>query len=106
MDWLFASPIRLPLALVLAVLAVVVNVQGWRTFLLGIRDPDHPDQSRRVILGFRNWILSLSLIAFAGGLWARETWPLILGVVFLAEELLETGTMLKAQGFRKRPRTS
>lgn len=96
MSGLFQSPWDVLLPVVLLAAAVPIAVAGTRRFRRGVKSPNHPRQTRWVVEGFRGWFIALSLVAFAGGLYTHTTWPLIVGAIFLGEELLETGIMTLA----------
>ena len=96
MKFLFDSPQNyVGLALCL-IGAVVSYVRGTRSFIWGIRNPDHPRQSLKVVRGFRGWIVGTALLFAAGGIWYEVTWPLWFALVFVGVELLETGIMIFA----------
>ncbi len=96
MDWFFQSSQDRILAAVLLVLATWMFARGIRLVAKGFRNPDHPQQTLRVVRGFRRGITAIATAFFAGGLYFHATWPLIFGAVFLGEELLETGIMILA----------
>jgi len=96
MNILFDSPQNyIGLALCL-IGAVVSYVRGTRSFIWGIRNPDHPQQSLKVVRGIRGWIVGAALLFAAGGIWYEVTWPLWFALVFVGVELLETGIMIFA----------
>lgn len=94
MNWLFQSPWDVMIAVVFAAAAIPVYVAGTIRFRRGIKNPGHASQTRWVVEGFRGWIVALSFIAFAAGSYTHTTWPLIVGAIFLGEELVETGIMM------------
>lgn len=63
-------------------------------FSRGLKNLDHPSQTLWVVRGIRGFIVALALISLAGGIYFDKTWPLLFGLVFLGEELLETGIMV------------
>ncbi|HET7853994.1 MAG TPA: hypothetical protein VFM04_06025 [Candidatus Methylomirabilis sp.] len=79
------------LATLFSVLAVGAAWRGARLFLRGVREADHPSASLWVVRGIRAVIVTVAMGAFAGGLLYNQGWLLIFGVVFLGEELYETG---------------
>lgn len=81
------------LAVVLWAAAAAVDVVGVRLLVRGARSAGHPDQSRRVVKGFRRLILGGGLICFGQGLWLDKTALHAVGLVFLGEELVETQLM-------------
>jgi hypothetical protein len=78
------------LAGVLAVLTALCAVWGTRRLARGLRHGASLD----VIRGIRAWCVALAAIALAAGLLTRQTGFLVLGGVFLAEELYETGLVV------------
>jgi hypothetical protein len=96
LSWVFERPFDLILPVALLVLAVWFFVRGTRLLSRGLNNPEHPSQTLWVVRGFRGGITALAVIAFAGGIYFHTKWPLLLGAVFLGEELLETGVMILA----------
>lgn len=96
-QWLATHPpFREALAAGFMAVAGACLVRGCRLLVLGLRQPDYPDQSARVVRGVRLGIVAIGLLFLAGGFhWAAE-WPFIFSAVFLGEELFETGIMLLA----------
>jgi len=98
MDW---DPILdPPVTRVLAVMSLAPLPwrarRGLRLYRQGATSAGHPHQSRWVIRGIRDWILCSALLSFAIGLWFRSTPALVFGLVFVGEEIVETGVMLLA----------
>ena len=81
------SPLREIVAVSLALAGVLFAIRGTRYLRRGLSAAVSLD----VIRGVRGWVIGLTMAAFAGGLFASETGLLVLGAVFLAEELYETG---------------
>ena len=94
MSLLQDSPAELILIVLLLAGAAAVAVRGTRLFSLGLRDPDHPDQTLRVVRGMRGGIIAIALIFLALGVHFSNRLLLIFGAIFLGEELLETGIMI------------
>jgi hypothetical protein len=69
------------------------GVRGVRLILHALRDADHPRASLDLIRGIRGIGTALAAAAVAGGLLSGQTGWLVLGAVFLAEELYETGVV-------------
>ncbi len=88
MEFIFEPPANLILAALLSAVAVASAWRGTRLFLKGLRNPDLPSGPLWVVRGIRGWI-----VALAGGVLYYEAWPLIIGLIFLGEELLETGVV-------------
>ncbi len=80
-------------ALLLALGGAWAAIRGVRLFVRGYRDADHPSASLRVIRGIRGLVVAVGTWALAGGLLFGQTWLLVFGAVFLAEELYETGVV-------------
>ena len=96
MELLYQSPQNWLLACVLVSMAFASAWFGTKNFTTGIRYPDRPDQTLRVVRGIRGGIIAIALTSIAAGLLSTTTWPVIFGLVFLGEELLETGIMVLA----------
>ena len=69
-------------------------VHGARLFVAGARHADDPGSSLRVVRGIRGLVVAVAAWALAGGLVFEQTWLLVFGGVFLAEELSETGVVV------------
>ncbi len=93
MEFIFEPPANLILAALLSAVAVASAWRGTRLFLKGLRNPDLPSGPLWVVRGIRGWIVALAMSALAGGVLYYEAWPLIIGLIFLGEELLETGVV-------------
>lgn len=97
MDWLAEHrPFALTIAVALGLAAALMFRGGFALLAAGLRDPDHPDQSLRVVRGLRRGIIAIGLLFLAGGFYWNITWPFIFAAVFLGEELFETGIMILA----------
>lgn len=99
---LLPSPWPTIVAIVFVLLAVVLTVRGIRHSARSFRSPGHEKQSQWMIRGIRDHILAIGLMCFAVGLWRWSAPWLLFGLVFLAEEIVETGIMLIALR-RRRP---
>jgi hypothetical protein len=64
---------------------------GARLILRALRRADEPSSSLTLIRGIRGLVVGVALWALAGGVVFAQTWLLVFGGVFLAEELYETG---------------
>ncbi|HSG99508.1 MAG TPA: hypothetical protein VLB27_05635 [candidate division Zixibacteria bacterium] len=106
MHWFFESPQSEFLAALCLPCAVWAYWRGVRSFWTGFRNPDHPDQSLLVVKGFRGAIVATALLFIGGGLYWSATWAVLFGLVFVGEELFETGIMMFAlkRGARQRSR--
>jgi hypothetical protein len=68
-------------------------VRGARLVLRALRTADDASSSLSLIRGIRGIVVAIALWALAGGLVFTQTWLLVFGAVFLAEELYETGVV-------------
>ena len=96
-----------PAVAVLLVLAGAwAGFRGVRLFVRGVRDADHESASLWVVRGIRGTVVAVGAAALAGGLLSGQTWLLVFGVIFIAEELYETGVLaLILRRSRGGPRT-
>jgi hypothetical protein len=88
-----------------AVVGIGAAVRGARLLAWGLRDADDEASSLRVIRGIRGLVVAVGLWALAGGVLLEQTWLLVFGAIFLAEEIYETGVVilvLRAQARRIR----
>lgn len=95
-NFLFLLPAKVVLVAACAAGVVLFGVRAARLLRLGITSHGHPSQSMWVVRGGRAGILAISCVAFGGGILFEATWALLFGVVFMGEELLETGTYILA----------
>jgi fatty acid desaturase len=94
--------IRIGLAVAGLLLAILMQFRAAKHLRRGIGSPGHERQSEWVIRGFRDGILAIGLVCAAIAA-ARWSWPWALfAIVFLGEELVETGIMLLATKRRRR----
>ena len=84
------------LAIALLAAAILFHVRGWVHFRRGLARAGHADQSRLVIRGFRGWILAAGFLSFAAGVHYHDGKWIAFALVFLFEEIIETGVMLLA----------
>ena len=89
-------PIYVMLAALLWLLAAGALWRGMRRLVTGLRAIDHPASALQVVRGLRGLILAVSLAALGGGMLCASTGLLVFGVIFLGEELYETGVVLLA----------
>jgi hypothetical protein len=82
------------LAVAGALVAAGAAVRGARLLAGGLRDAEAPDGSLRVVRGIRGIVVAVGLWALAGGVLLGQTWLLVFGAIFLAEELYETGLLV------------
>lgn len=84
------------LAALLWLLATGALWQGVRQLAIGLREIDHPASALRVVRGLRGVIVAVSVAALGGGVLWTSTGLLVFGLIFLGEELYETGVLLLA----------
>ena len=84
-----SSPVREMLAALLLLAGTFFAVRGTRVLAAGLAHAGSLD----VIRGLRAWTIALSMMAFAVGVLSAQAGFLVLGGVFLAEELYETGVV-------------
>lgn len=89
-----ALPIPMILAVLLWVMAAGALGHGMRRLVQGLSAVDHPASALRVVRGLRGVIAAISLAALGGGVLCASTGLLVFGVIFLGEELYETGVVL------------
>jgi hypothetical protein len=77
----------------LALLGVWPGLRGMRLVVGALRDADDPSASVRLVRGIRGVVVAVGVEALAGGILFGQTWLLVFGSVFLAEELYETGVL-------------
>jgi hypothetical protein len=81
------------LAVLVALVGMWAGRRGIVLFVRGVRHADDARASLWVIRGIRGMAVAVSAGALAGGLLFGETWLLVFGAIFLAEELYETGVV-------------
>jgi hypothetical protein len=85
----------MPVVAALLVLAgAVAAVCGARLAVRALGRADDPASSLWIIRGIRGLVVAVAAWALAGGLVFEQTWLLVFGGVFLAEELYETGVVI------------
>ena len=77
----------------LALAAVWPAVRGGRLIARALREAGDDEASLRLIRGIRGVVVAVGLEALAAGLGFGERWLIAFGLVFLAEELYETGVV-------------
>ena len=85
----------------LALAAAVCLVHSVRQLTRLFRDPGHDDSAFWLIRGGRALIVAVALAAIAGGLRFEAPALRLFGVVFLIEELYETGMVLALLRFAR-----
>ena len=95
-------PVTGSIAVVVAGLLILAGavcaVRGTRRLARGLRHAESLD----VIRGIRAWCIALATAALAAGLLTDQTGFIVLGAVFLAEELYETGLVAGIIGSSER----
>jgi hypothetical protein len=91
-----ALPVHVILAALLWLLAAVALWQGIRGLATGLCEINHPASALRVMRGIRGVIVAVSAAALGGGMLFTSTGLVVFGVIFLGEELYETGVILLA----------
>jgi hypothetical protein len=89
-------PLHVILAALLWLMAAGTIWQGVRRLAKGLSRVDHPASAVRVVRGIRGVIVAVSLAALGGGMLFASKGLLVFGVIFLGEELCETGVVLLA----------
>jgi hypothetical protein len=91
-----ALAVHVILAALLWLLAAGALWQGVRRVSKGLREVDHPASALQVVRGIRGVTVAVSAAALGGGMLFASTGLLVFGVIFLGEELYETGVVLLA----------
>ena len=89
-----ALPRHVILAALLWLLAAVALWRGIQGLATGLCKVHHPASALRVVRGIRGVIVAVSLAALGGGVLCASTGLLVFGLIFLGEELYETGVVL------------
>ena len=90
-------------AALLALAGIGAAVHGARLAARALRGADDPASSLWIIRGIRGLVVAVAVWALAGGLVLGQTWLLVFGGVFLAEELYETGVVIAIVRWSARP---
>jgi len=90
-------------AAILTVAGACAAVHGARLAARALRRADEAASSLWIIRGIRGVVLAVAAWALAGGLLFGQTWLLVFGGVFLAEELYETGVVIAILRWSARP---
>ena len=82
---------------ILAIVGVLIGattvVRGVMRLVRGVTHADLDSASLDVIRGIRGIAVGVAAIALAGGLLLEQRWLVAFGVVFLLEEVYETGVV-------------
>lgn len=96
MDSLYTGTLNIFLTIVTSLLAIISLQFGFSNFRRGITKTEHPHTTIWTIRGIRGFIIALAMLCFAIGLFFKTDWLMYFGLVFLAEEILETSIMVLA----------
>jgi hypothetical protein len=80
-------------AIGLALVGVAAGVRGVAGLVRALRDADDARAPLTLVRGIRGIVVAVAAGALAAGLVLDQTWLLVFGGVFLAEELYETGVV-------------
>jgi hypothetical protein len=89
MTSLYCSPLNEIAAGLLLLIGVVSAARGTRRLMSGLRYA----RPLEVVHGIRGSVTALAAVACAGGVLLAQTGLIVLGAVFLGEELYETGLL-------------
>ena len=89
MTSLYCSPWNEIVAGLLLLVGVTSATHGTRRLMRGLRHA----RPLEVVYGIRASVIALAAVAFAGGVLLAQTGLVVLGGVFLGEELYETGLL-------------
>ena len=89
-------PLHTLLGTLLWLLSAVALWHGMRHLAIGLREIDHPTSALRVVRALRGVIVAVSFAALGGGMLFTSTGLVVFGLIFLGEELYETGVLLLA----------
>ena len=81
------------LAVVVALAGAGAGARGVRLVARALRGADEPGASLTLIRGIRGIVVAVATGSLAAGTLFDQTWLLVFGLVFLAEELYETGVV-------------
>jgi hypothetical protein len=84
---LYESPMREVAAGLLLLVGGLSAVRGTRRLFRGLGQA----VPLEVVRGLRGWVIAIAAAAFAAGILSAQTGFIAFGLVFLAEELYETG---------------
>jgi hypothetical protein len=81
------------LVVVLVLGGAIAGIRGIRRVAWSLRNADDGAASLTLVRGIRGLVFGVGAWAVAGGMLLGATWLIVFGVVFLAEELYETGVL-------------
>jgi uncharacterized membrane protein HdeD (DUF308 family) len=82
------------IAIVIALAGAWASARGSALMVHALRSADDPHASLTLVRGIRGVVVGIAAGALAGGMLLSQTWLLVFGAVFLAEELYETGVVI------------
>jgi hypothetical protein len=82
---------RTLLAIVLVGGAALLGARGSRLLSRGLRDADDDGAPLWVA---RALVVAIGVLSLAGGILFEQSWLLVFGGIFLAEEIYETGVLI------------
>jgi hypothetical protein len=85
---------RTLLAIVLVASAVLLGARGSRRLGRGLRDAGDDAAPLRVARALRDLVVAIGVLSLAGGILFEQSWLLVFGGIFLAEEIYETGVLI------------
>ena len=101
MEIFFNTPNNHILIGFLAAVAVATAWRGTHLFRLVLRGENHPNRPLWLTRGIRAEITSTAATILAVGIWFEIRWLVVFGIIFLLEELYETGFVILAIRYTK-----
>jgi hypothetical protein len=94
MAFIYEPSFSLLLAALCFLMATGAAWRGAQLLVKGLRSANHPAGSLWVVRGIRGVIVAVGMAALGGGVLLASKGLLVFGVIFLGEELYETGVVL------------
>lgn len=101
MDFLYAPPASVVLIVILPAVAVATAWRGTNHFQRVFRHSNHPERSLWLVRGIRAEITSTATAILAFAIVYEYRWLAIFAIIFLLEELYETGVVILAIRYTK-----
>lgn len=92
-------------ASLLAALALLLAGSSLPRLRRALADQEHPEAPERLLAALRRLIVGTALGVVSAGVFSGQTWLLIFGFVFLAEEIVECSVHLGIARHETRGRT-
>jgi len=89
MTALYTPPLSYAVAGILMLVGALAAARGMRALRRGLREAG----ALLIVRGIRGCVVALAAAAFAAGVLLASTGLIVLGAVFLGEELYETGVL-------------